>query len=433
MTRNDQVASSERAFRSWASLKARHLPSSDKVRSFPRSPSSASAFEQGVPLPEHRSPLSRSDLSLIFHSSRIDGTQGLRLLQVLQGRRVNGTLDLPLPYDLAKLASQDGRLITDALSYLRYKYPADEDAAILRRIQAEEVARAKEKQLENEERFQPQSGEFGESRGTNDSVFGTSVLDQWRQANKEKGKLLEEEENRMIDELDTNLKREGRSGGLVAMEKQDLALGRPITTEDVKQNLYLRWKLTHSLKAMSHITPEQIADMNWVRRLLPSAIFTVLFSLGMYWFSEAWYEPNRLDRLWPNTPIAAATISALIIANATIFALWKIWPPAWKILNRYFITTPGYPYALSMLGNTFSHQGLRHLAVNMILLWIVGIRFHEDVGRGTFLAIYLSSGVIASFVGMSVFALTRVLSVSSSGASGCLTGMMGAWLTIHSE
>ena len=151
----------------------------------------------------------------------------------------------------------------------------------------------------------------------------------------------------------------------------------------------------------------------------------------MYWFSESWYEPNRLDRLWPNTPLSAATIFGLFIANASILALWKMWPPALRILNRYFLNTPAYPYAFALLGNTFSHQTFRHFALNMIVLWVVGLRLHEEVGRGTFLAIYLTSGVVGSFAALSAFAISRVLISTSLGASGCLTGIVGATLAIH--
>ena len=236
-----QTSQPARTFRSWGSVNARRPLNDGKLRNVPPLPSTPNApFEAGVTLPDHREPLSRTDISLIFRSSALNGQQGLRLLQVLQGRRINGTLDLPLPPDLARLAARDNRLVSEGLKYLRYKYPVDEDAAILRRIQAEEAAKAQIEQSQGKGRFQPQSGEFGVRRGENNSIFGESVLDKWREENEKKARLEEEEDNRMIDQLDNKLKREGKSGGLIRVEDQDLSLGKPVTLEG------LRWFVNES-------------------------------------------------------------------------------------------------------------------------------------------------------------------------------------------
>lgn len=78
--------------------------------------------------------------------------------------------------------------------------------------------------------------------------------------------------------------------------------------------------------------------------------------------------------MWRDTPPAAATLIGLIGANALILLLWRGFPPAWRILNRYFISVPLYPYSLSMVGSVFSHQQLRHVATNMFILWFMGTR-----------------------------------------------------------
>lgn len=397
-----------------------------------RRPSNSPIIEQGVPLAKHRNALSRRETYQIFPRSNIDGKQALRLLQVLQGRRVDGTLDLALPPDLTKLTEKDQYLISSALDHLRRVYPLDEDSAILQRIQAEENEQVQGLRV-SDNQFKPQSGDFGEQRGENNSIWGKSALEQIRRQNEDRAKLAREKDDRRIDELDQNLKKQGNPGGLVRVEDQDLSLGRPITTEDVKNNVYLRWKLKHSMDAMSEISESQSAQLSSLRRLLPSAIFTAAFLLAMYWLSEAWYEPRRIDRLWPDVPPAAATLFGLIIANSFIFALWRVWPPAWKYLNRYFISVPGYPYVWSMLGNTFSHQGVRHLIMNMAVLWLIGVRLHEDTGRGTFLAIYLASGVFGSLTSLTYHTLRGLLTTTSLGASASLTGIIGAYLVVNSE
>jgi len=72
-------------------------------------------------------------------------------------------------------------------------------------------------------------------------------------------------------------------------------------------------------------------------------------------------------------PPAAATIISLIFANSAVLLLWRF-PPAWRFLNKYFLSVPGYPAAMSVLGNVFSHQQVKHLFGNMLVLWFIGTR-----------------------------------------------------------
>jgi rhomboid-like protein len=110
------------------------------------------------------------------------------------------------------------------------------------------------------------------------------------------------------------------------------------------------------------------------QRVLP-ALAVTLVTLALCYIYAEMYEPSPRDqRMWPNVPPAAATVIALIGTNLLIFTLWKAWPPAWRMLNRYFISVPVYPYAISVVGNIFSHQQFRHLTWNMVLLWFIGTR-----------------------------------------------------------
>lgn len=77
--------------------------------------------------------------------------------------------------------------------------------------------------------------------------------------------------------------------------------------------------------------------------------------------------------MWPNVPPAAATVIGLIGVNVAVWMMWKI-PPAWRMLNKYFISVPVFPYSASMVGSVFSHQQLRHLGVNMAILWFIGTK-----------------------------------------------------------
>lgn len=58
---------------------------------------------------------------------------------------------------------------------------------------------------------------------------------------------------------------------------------------------------------------------------------------------------------------------------------------------------------------------------------------HDDIGRANLLAVYLSSGVLGSFVSLTSYVFRNVFITSSLGASGAVAGVMAAWCAINFE
>ena len=186
----------------------------------------------------------------------------------------------------------------------------------------------------------------------------------------------------------------------------------------------------------------------------------MLVVMGLaYGYAENYEPPLKKDRVWPDVPPAAATMATLVGMNVVVYLLWKF-PPAWRMLNRYFINVTLYPRALGIVGCIFSHQNLKHLATNMAVLWYTGTRcklslygkkrkteqspgldfadgvarvVHDDIGRGNFLALYMVSGVVGSMTSLTTQVLLGRLTTSSLGASVSVLGVIAAWLTIHSK
>ena len=76
----------------------------------------------------------------------------------------------------------------------------------------------------------------------------------------------------------------------------------------------------------------------------------------------------------------------------------------------------------------FLHGGFFQLAGNMLYLWIFGDNVEDRVGRGRFVAFYLICGAVA--------ALAQALpdmrsSVPMIGASGAVSGVLGAYLVLY--
>lgn len=76
----------------------------------------------------------------------------------------------------------------------------------------------------------------------------------------------------------------------------------------------------------------------------------------------------------------------------------------------------------------FLHGDLMHLAGNMLYLWVFGDNIENDLGRGRFIGLYLAAGITAALAQMAVEPLSTVPMV---GASGAISGVLGAYLILH--
>ncbi|KMU73467.1 hypothetical protein CISG_03602 [Coccidioides immitis RMSCC 3703] len=327
-------------------------------------------------------------------------------------------------------------ILDDGLEGLRRNFPVDEDAAIMRRIEREEQEE-EEKLMRRAEKlglYKPQSGRFGAEVEKEGDVYGRSVLQEIRQKNEKINKKKEEDERQQWLESEAKEKENfarsiQRNTELANFEGSAITEARP--RADPQLRPALAWIQKHHIRATS--TNVDTSKMNKPRRILPSLGVAILTGGLCYLYSETYEPPSREHRLLPTVPPAAATAIGLIGANVTVFLMWKAFPPAWRMLNRYFISVPLYPYSLSTIGSVFSHQQLRHLGANMFILWFIGTRLHDEVGRGDFLALYLSSGAIASLTSLAAHVLGNKLTITSLGASGAIAGLVAAWCMLHSN
>jgi rhomboid family protein len=89
------------------------------------------------------------------------------------------------------------------------------------------------------------------------------------------------------------------------------------------------------------------------------------------------------------------------------------------------------PVYLTLLTAMFMHGGLAHIAGNMWFLWIFGDNIEDDIGRGRYLVFYLLCGILASLAHVAVSAGGPQAEVPSLGASGAISGVLGAYLMLH--
>lgn len=382
--------------------------------------------------------LSQKELKEVFGDS-IPPTRGAnQLLRIIQGRRNDGTLDLPLSPAMRALLEQYPHAFDSGLEWLRQEHYIDEDAAIIARLEREEAGQDySPSELEQRGQdiglYRPQSGSYQaqlSDSGREGDVWGKSELESIRAANEAEAAKEEEELQAQIDQIIAQHQEQQDNKNKALAERPDQSLE---PAQEIRPpNEFEKWVLRAKLKAESKVSMDEMVSMSFLQRVLPSAMVAALVCIASYLFAQYWTPPRRADRFMPDTSLTYATIAGIAMINVAVFVAWKL-PPFWPILNKYFVMTPGYPRALSTLGAAFSHQSSWHLLSNMLGLTLLGSTLHEDIGRGTFLAIWLASGVCGSLASLVFHAARGTFVTSSLGASGSVCGTFAALSWLNAE
>lgn len=88
---------------------------------------------------------------------------------------------------------------------------------------------------------------------------------------------------------------------------------------------------------------------------------------------------------------------------------------------------------LTLLTSMFMHGGIAHLLGNMWFLWIFGDNIENDLGKVRYLVFYLLCGLLASLAHVMMNTQGPSALVPSLGASGAISGVMGAYLVLHPQ
>jgi membrane associated rhomboid family serine protease len=91
------------------------------------------------------------------------------------------------------------------------------------------------------------------------------------------------------------------------------------------------------------------------------------------------------------------------------------------------LTDPGHQF-LNVLTSMFLHGSWMHLIGNMWFFWIFGNNIEDSMGHLRFAVFYLVSGTIAA---LTQVALNPTSAVPMVGASGAISGIMGAYLILY--
>lgn len=126
---------------------------------------------------------------------------------------------------------------------------------------------------------------------------------------------------------------------------------------------------------------------------------------------------------------------ALILINVLVFIaveLTGISQNAWHVLDYGAAYTPyivqnGEVYRL--FTSMFLHFGIEHLVNNMLVLFVLGSRLEQVIGKLRFLFIYLAGGIAGNIFSLILELRNQDFSVSA-GASGAVFAVMGAMIYV---
>ncbi|GAB7338493.1 hypothetical protein MBLNU457_5245t1 [Dothideomycetes sp. NU457] len=388
--------------------------------------------EGGLPLANDD--LSAADIKNIFRQD-INAELGNWILRLMNYRRQSGSL-IEYGVEFSPERGISPELAQTALDYLRRQQPDFDERQAGATWADEQIARLEDDYSERAERLGIYQKETPDD----------SVLVRMKRENvaryEEEQRLLEEEREKEEMAALEQAKMEGREEEYLKEKAQRVAQaeaerGQELVAQEPANKLWIEpaerkaWVKYYEDRAT--ITKDEVApQMSAAKRLVPSAM-TLLAVLSLCYYLHENYTPvSHAARLFPGIPPAAATMGAISATLVAVFLGYRF-PPFWRFFNQYFITVPGYPRASSMVLAMFTHQTFAHMATNAVMLWIFGRYLHEDVGRGTFLAIFLASGAIGSFSTLAWSVLRQNWTTYAFGSSGAIYGVIAATCVLRAN
>ncbi|KAL6867884.1 hypothetical protein J3F83DRAFT_738385 [Trichoderma novae-zelandiae] len=360
--------------------------------------------------------LSEAEVDKIFGTG-IGGKRANHLLRILHGRRVAGTLEDPaFAIHTAQFTDEE---IARALAYLRKTVPVEEirNAGLRAEDELEQLELEMQQAAEKKAKASKSDGKEGQEEDPADvykpdPIYGRSKVDEMRARVRAREKAREKA---LEEELKAKEAAEGVSGPLAKRDDQVREITNPRVAEYYKA-------AQSGLEAPPELKP-------W-ERILPSATVVALVLGFIAAVAMVYEEPAPRYRLFREVSTSHATVGALIGINALVYLGWRI-PPLWSLFNRYMIFVVATVRPVTMFTAAFSHTKLSHLLVNMVPLWFVGTRLHDEIGRADFLALYLGCGSVGFLGSLVTYTLRGWLTVTSLGASGATLGLCSAYFWEH--
>ena len=118
--------------------------------------------------------------------------------------------------------------------------------------------------------------------------------------------------------------------------------------------------------------------------------------------------------------------AGLILLNILVFLIVEF---TGSSQNTMHMLDCGAAFTPMIIQGMFLHFGIEHLLNNMLVLFVLGSRLEQAIGKIKFLLIYLIGGVLGNVISLLIELRTQDFAVSA-GASGAVFAVMGAMIYI---
>jgi membrane associated rhomboid family serine protease len=145
-------------------------------------------------------------------------------------------------------------------------------------------------------------------------------------------------------------------------------------------------------------------------------------------------DDNTGRRLFPVLTVLLIVVNVVVFLielaqGARIEGFFQTWAviPAEYAAREDLPPTQPFPFWATIFTSMFMHGGWLHLFGNMLYLWIFGDNVEDAMGRGRYLVFYLACGIAAA---LAQIAIDPDSTIPSVGASGAISGVLGAYLVM---
>ena len=138
---------------------------------------------------------------------------------------------------------------------------------------------------------------------------------------------------------------------------------------------------------------------------------------------------QRFDNAWSSVPAEIASGRDVVTPNQVLT------DPATgrQVVALGLQPTPISVY-LTLITSIFMHGSIAHIGGNMLFLYIFGDNVEDRIGHMRYVIFYLLVGVLASLANvMSTFMFGGDPLIPSLGASGAISGILGAYLLLFPQ
>ncbi|MBC7229532.1 MAG: rhomboid family intramembrane serine protease [Actinobacteria bacterium] len=159
-------------------------------------------------------------------------------------------------------------------------------------------------------------------------------------------------------------------------------------------------------------------DRNPTRRVPGVTLALILANFAVFLFALT-LSPSRYD---------AFLYRYSVVPWEIVHAAPLPYPALQQLFSGPVPEVSGKIVYLTLLTSLFLHEGWLHILGNMLFLWIFGNNVEDVMGHLGFAAFYLLCGLFGTLAHVAVYPQSFSLLL---GASGAISGVMGAYLILY--